>query len=774
MAGGERESSQQKIEAREGSVIHNVTQMMVNLDAASAIDWLNLFLRSHWLTILLSVTLNLGLITLFVELRDLLLLPDCSLPAALLLANITFLAWRQIYVYRRQGRTNKRLRLLFAVTSTLLFLGFLAWQVATALNPPQFSRNDFGIAVARFGQGAEFRGTRLSRDITDHVIRGLRDSIINREEWSDVSVAAAGLVRTREEAGEIGMRLNADLIVWGHIVLVDQETSDGTVSVTFEVLETPDWLLSPAFPTVLPTENRLTRTRFSTDVDPRELDVLIIQQSDIITAFSLGLVAYFNRDYASAVRQFELAKQRAAPKVENSDGTDNRLGLIHFYLGRAYQGLGDFDQGTAMLREAIKHMPDDPAVPLSLAYGFTSMGREQEAEEAALQSIETASRYIQSNPDSIPARYDRGLAYLLVGQPLRAATQFEAILEDEPSSHLARQGVGLAYLRAGQMTTAIEHFGEAVRSAGNNVSLAWDHMFQAEAYEEAGDMTRAGQHYDLAVAYGPGIDTMHFNYAKYLEQMGQIEAAEAELRMVVETTFNEAWALRELAGFLRRQGRSLEAKETFQAALRERPEDILTQIYLAETLTELNEPEFAREQYEQALVLAASNVYGRLSFGNFLIGAGDSSSALTQYRAALEHSPGNCHAQLGLGIAFEADGQHALSLEAYQKLLDQSEAQCTDEYQYLAENRIAAVRGTESSSTVMLSDLAVPAPPTPAPTPAGEPWVPAGEPWVIPPVMEPASYVTVIALLVPVLVFMAVIYLVVVAIRRRRSQTQSQ
>ena len=110
-------------------------------------------------------------------------------------------------------------------------------------------------------------------------------------------------------------------------------------------------------------------------------------------------------------------------EVEKSDscgrcpaGEKEKVALAYYYLGRSYQRLGQLAAGEDWLKRAQACAPHDPAIPLSIAYGYNSMGRPAEMRAQAELAVRLATEMLVERPDHRDARYDRGLAYGLLGR----------------------------------------------------------------------------------------------------------------------------------------------------------------------------------------------------------------------------------------------------------------------------------------------------------------------------------------------------------------------
>ena len=72
-----------------------------------------------------------------------------------------------------------------------------------------------------------------------------------------------------------------------------------------------------------------------------------------------------------------------------------------------------------------------PAVPLSIAYGYNSIGQKEEMRRHAELAVDLATRLLVDRPEHRDARYDRGLALALLGRYSDAVRDFDALLQKD-------------------------------------------------------------------------------------------------------------------------------------------------------------------------------------------------------------------------------------------------------------------------------------------------------------------------------------------------------
>jgi tetratricopeptide (TPR) repeat protein len=697
--------------------------MAIHLDFVSLIDELRVFILRYW-PLLLAVGFVDGMLSwMYIGLRDryLLLLPAAvGIVAA---ATLAVIAW----YYRLSLKSNGYRWWGLALLSTLLFTGGITWQAVGILNPSRFSPDEFGIAVARFGEGADFHSTRLSLDITDQVIRSINETTQKNPGLSGVRVMPAGLVKTASQAQQLGRHLDADLVVWGQVVRV----GSGAISIHYEISQSLDQVSNPAFPMLLPAESRFMGTGTRIPLETEKIHQWVSQQGRMIASFILGLSAHFNRDYSTAMEQFKIAANTIQVQDDISlQDEDTRLGLIYFYLGRSNQLLGKLEDGEFWLRQAELQMQGDPVIPLSLAYGYNSLGREDEVKLSAEQAIELATVWLNSNPGNNVVAYNRGLALAMIDKHRRATFEFDLIIKENPNFYVAYLSSGRSYMAVKEHTRALERFQEAIELAEREgINPAWGYLFLAEGFEAVGAFDQAERHYKKSIDLAPQMDWMRYRMGNFYSDRGQIEDAQESYQKLIEVAFDKAWAHSVMAKFLRDQGHIEEAIREFEIVHRERIFDTLSQIYLAELYLQTGQPEDALDIYQEALERTPELEYGRISFGRALFELGEYGKAIEQFKSALEINPENVITRFNLGRAYEADVQLEQALTEYEAILEMPIIVISDDIWQAAGERISAIHkmssATPTPSITATATLALGAAPTPSSTAAATPTVPA-------------------------------------------------
>jgi len=657
-----------------GNIIQNITHYIVNPPPLQVIyqDLRRVLNRNRWL-LGLVILLEIPLAILFFLYKDRFLLSRWAYLALATWLAVVAWSWVNLSCVRSLKKAPARRPLAVASILTVAWGVLLGLQVRTALFPRQFAPEQFGIAVATFGEGPDFRATRRGRQISGLLYEQLDEAVTTTPELSEVALTRVGVIRDAEQGLVDGERVGAKLIIWGQIL----ESDEGVV-IHFQVLQTPGMTDNPSVPHVIPIVRRPLQTSVDVETaDSIKVKQIASRQSLAITAFSLGLYYYFAPYYQRAAEQFETALHHLSAQ-ESADPTN--LGLAYYYLGKSYQMLGKFEESQAMLGLAAELNPDDPAAVLGQMYNYRVMGQK----ELEQQALERALALCNQLPgDHIPALYDRALAYEAAGNDKAALREYRAIMRLDPTYFIAHLSAARALTRLDDAQAALKMLQDAQPLAEDEpAKQVWLHLDMGQVYERIGQTEAAIQEYNQVVDAGSTLVTPYFYLASLYDKLGETDAAWLNYAKLVErteeTNYNPSWAHELFAGFLYRIGNHDLAIEHYQEALRYPVYDtslLHTHLGLAyATADERDIPDKetrALAEFEAALESPGANEhYIRSVYGNVLTRFGYIDEAITQLERSLELDPEiRAETMLNLGQLYEAVGEVEKARALYQQLV---------------------------------------------------------------------------------------------------------
>jgi Tfp pilus assembly protein PilF len=158
-------------------------------------------------------------------------------------------------------------------------------------------------------------------------------------------------------------------------------------------------------------------------------------EREIHERFARGVTAEERGDWSAAATEFR--------RVVSLDPPEPRGSTARYDLALAEIHLGHDDAAAGLLEEALHRDPRFAAAAANLVALHL-----RRRNDAAARTV--ADRFVAVAPDSVLARYDRGIAALRAGDLLTARADFRALIGRDPSYAVAHYDLALVELRAGR------------------------------------------------------------------------------------------------------------------------------------------------------------------------------------------------------------------------------------------------------------------------------------------------------------------------------------
>ena len=198
-------------------------------------------------------------------------------------------------------------------------------------------------------------------------------------------------------------------------------------------------------------------------------------------------------------------------------------------------------------------------------------------------------------------------------------------------------------------------------------------MAQVRAALGQGDIARAGQVAEAALAEGQADPLLYKMRALRNEGQGRLEAAAADFRAALQFEPNDAGSLNALGLCLARLGRPAEAVAELDRALAAMPEFASAAFNRAWALESMGELAQARAGYEQAVALDPGMTPALSSLASIAARAGDLAAARDYAARVLAQDAGDPPAIMALAIAETAEGRFAEAETRLRELLARPE-----------------------------------------------------------------------------------------------------
>jgi len=139
----------------------------------------------------------------------------------------------------------------------------------------------------------------------------------------------------------------------------------------------------------------------------------------------------------------------------------------HYFYARSNFAQGKVDRAAALFERAAEIKPDDYQVPCLLVGIYKSLGRRQDAKNAARKGVKLAEREIILHPeDSRPAQLGAG-AWFLLGEKERAREWTARSLTIDPDDLVAQYNAACSYSRLGDIDAALNLLEQCLPNLGH-------------------------------------------------------------------------------------------------------------------------------------------------------------------------------------------------------------------------------------------------------------------------------------------------------------------
>jgi len=139
----------------------------------------------------------------------------------------------------------------------------------------------------------------------------------------------------------------------------------------------------------------------------------------------------------------------------------------HYFYARSNFAQGKVDRAAALFERAAEIKPDDYQVPCLLVGIYKSLGRRQDAKNAARKGVGLAERELILHPeDSRPAQLGAG-AWFLLGEKERAREWTARSLTIDPDDLVAQYNAACSYSRLGDIDAALNLLEQCLPNLGH-------------------------------------------------------------------------------------------------------------------------------------------------------------------------------------------------------------------------------------------------------------------------------------------------------------------
>ncbi|ODS32059.1 MAG: hypothetical protein SCARUB_02812 [Candidatus Scalindua rubra] len=342
-----------------------------------------------------------------------------------------------------------------------------------------FEEGTYGILVAAFeGKTPEYKDKGIVMQGTTESILNARFQLLEIEnaEAREIPTSLTPLLKTHEEAREIGKQYNAELVIWGDI------TFAGVIPNLTIVNPQPD-VSTFIKPDTSIMKATLTHAALASVEDIR-LPALTDEPA-LLVSFVTGLKYYNEEQYEKALYYFTAAIPERPTKYVDS-------AIIFLFRGEVFFSRGKYDK-------AISDW--DWSFGLGL------------------------------NPSLAIAYNDRGLAYFSKGEYDEAISDYDKAIKEDPTLALAYNNRGLAYINKDEYDKAISNYDKAIEISPEYAAA---YLNRANNHYNMEDYDKAISNYDKAIEIDPKDSIAYYNRGFTYSDKGEYDKAISDYDKAIE------------------------------------------------------------------------------------------------------------------------------------------------------------------------------------------------------------------------------------------------
>ena len=317
-------------------------------------------------------------------------------------------------------------------------------------------------------------------------------------------------------------------------------------------------------------------------------------------------------------------------------------------------GRGNRAAAMALLREAVAHSPDQPALHNTLG---TLLHGDGKLEQAVLHY----RLAVAADPDFAAAGTNLGVALGAMGRVDEATAQLETVIRRVPGHAPARNALGALRQAAGRPEEAILHY-RLVLAADPYEAVAMANL--GTALLALNRPEEAAEWLERAAAVAPNVAATHYNLGNAHLALGQFEAASDDFARALALKPDHVAARTNLGLAAQAAGRVEEAVGHFQAALALDPDFAAARTDLGAAFQALGRPEEAESCWREALIRHPDDAAAHANLGTVLLELGDLDEAVRALERAADLDPRpSILRQLAAIKTMKADDRHLTILE---------------------------------------------------------------------------------------------------------------
>jgi tetratricopeptide (TPR) repeat protein len=303
-----------------------------------------------------------------------------------------------------------------------------------------------------------------------------------------------------------------------------------------------------------PIQERIERVRADLYSRTDRLDENVKELKQILALEPRSADAHMLLGIAYSTWGSKELKGEAIGEFRQALDLNPRLVQIRFFLAHLYLGLGRAVRAREELEAGLAQSPGNPEF-------LALLGEAERQLKNPRRAVDITRQALKADPSFAPARYYLGLALLDAGERDEAIKELEHVVRARATGADAYLALGSAYIDAGRAAEAIETLNQGLRIEPARPEL---HIALARGYRSHGLLDKADAQLLLGTPKRASLaDSSDYPYQQveldfHLErgrvkaQRGQLAAAAAAFKKVLDLEPNHEAATRELAEVNRR------------------------------------------------------------------------------------------------------------------------------------------------------------------------------------------------------------------------------
>ena len=218
--------------------------------------------------------------------------------------------------------------------------------------------------------------------------------------------------------------------------------------------------------------------------------------------------------------------------IESGSLKPQALAQVYANLSIGYLELEQYGSAVEAATRALESKPD-------LVPAFLNRAKAYEKQQRLREAAADYESAIRIDRNSAEAYLGRGIMLLRNGDPYRAIDDLTAAMSIAPDWGAPRFNRGLAYLDIGQMSRAAQDFSDLIR---RNPDDAGAHLYRGQARARLND-AGAAEDFDRAIELAGEWPLARFVRGRYRDSLGDREGANADFLRAYELGYSDPWLI---------------------------------------------------------------------------------------------------------------------------------------------------------------------------------------------------------------------------------------